>query len=123
MAAERVDPLRALVVAVQDVLPGEADAAVHLDRALAGGDCGFGAERLRRRDRNRRPLILLFHTPRRPVGERAGELGLDVGIGERVRDGLVGADLLAELLAGRDVLDAELERLLRDTDRLERKCR
>src|SRR5919106_4123527 len=35
-AEEGLDPLRALVVAVEDVLPREADSAVHLDRALAG---------------------------------------------------------------------------------------
>ena len=39
-----------------------------------------------------------------------------------MRDGLVGADLLPELLAVGDVVDAELERLLRDADRLDRKC-
>ena len=35
-----------------------------------------------------------------------------------MRDGLVDADLLAELLAVGDVVDAELERLLRHADRL-----
>ena len=35
-----------------------------------------------------------------------------------MRDGLIGADLLAELLAVGDVGDAELERLLRDADGL-----
>src|SRR3954447_14947190 len=38
-AVERLDPLGALVVAVEWVLPGEADPSVHLDRALARGDC------------------------------------------------------------------------------------
>ena len=40
-----------------------------------------------------------------------------------MRDRLVGADRPAELLALGDVLDAELERLLRDPDRLEREQR
>ncbi len=40
-AVERLDPLRALVEAMQHVLPGEADAAVDLDRALARRDRGF----------------------------------------------------------------------------------
>src|SRR5689334_372934 len=45
--AEALEPERALVEAVQRMLPGEAGAAVHLDRALARGDRRLGCERLR----------------------------------------------------------------------------
>src|SRR5215467_2062274 len=40
--AEALEPDCALVEPVQGVLPCEADAAVHLDRALARGDRGLG---------------------------------------------------------------------------------
>jgi hypothetical protein len=91
---------------------------VHLDRPLAGGDRGLGAERLRRGGRDSRLLVADRDRPGGPVGERARQLGGDEGVRERVRDRLVGADRLAELLPRRGVLDAELERLLRDADRL-----
>src|SRR5262245_3989227 len=52
--AEALEPERALVEAVQRMLPGEASAAVHLDRALAGPDCRLARKRLRRRGRDAR---------------------------------------------------------------------
>ena len=61
---------------------------------------------------------LLGDAPRGPVDERARELDVRVRLRERVRDGLVGADRLAELLARLRVLDAEVERALRDAERL-----
>src|SRR2546430_11016642 len=119
-AVERVDPERTLVVAMQRVLPGEAHAAMHLDRALACRDRGLRRVRL---GGSRRELALRFplrDAPRRPVRERARELRLDIGVRELVRDGLVSADGPAELLAGLRVLDAERERAAREADRLER---
>src|SRR3954449_6713275 len=52
-SVERLDPLRALVPAVERVLPGEADPTVHLDRTLARGDGRLGAVRLRSGGRGR----------------------------------------------------------------------
>src|SRR5262249_42238382 len=76
--AEALEPEGALVEAVQRVLPGEADSAVHLDRALASDHCRLGRERLRRGGGERRALVLLGHAPGRPVDEGAGQL--DVGV-------------------------------------------
>ena len=64
---ESLDPLRALVQPVQHVLPGEADPAVDLDRALAGGDGGLGGLRLRGRRGDRRVRLALGDAPRGPV--------------------------------------------------------
>src|SRR5262249_58303364 len=64
--AEALEPEGALVEAVQRVLPGEADAAVHLDRALARGDCGLGCESLRRGSGDLRAVVLLGDAPRSP---------------------------------------------------------
>src|SRR6187455_2425674 len=99
MAAERLDPLRPLVPAVERVLPAEADPAVDLDRALAGEHRLLGRERLRGGGGERGLLGVGVDAPGGPVDERAGELGLDVGVGERMRDRLVDADRAAELLA------------------------
>src|SRR3954471_9196836 len=120
VAAEGLERERALVVLVEHVLPREADAAVHLDRALAGGHRRVGAVRLRGGGGDGQLLVLLRDAPRGPVGERAGQLGLDEGVRERVRYRLVDADRTAELDAVPRVLDRELERLLPDPDRLER---
>src|SRR5207302_6854386 len=73
-AAVPVDPLGPLVVAVQRVLPGEADPAVRLDRVLADGDRDVASVRLGRRGRDRGLVVLLGHAPGGPVRERAGEL-------------------------------------------------
>src|SRR6266545_162488 len=120
VAAVRLDPERAVVVLVQHVLPREADAAEHLDRALDRGDPRVAAERLRGGDGERCVLVRLRDRPRRPVRERARQLRLDVCVREPVRHRLIRADRLAELLARLRVLDPELERLRRDADRLER---
>src|SRR5205823_4325380 len=95
--AEALEPEGALVEAVQRVLPGEADARVHLDRALARGDRGLGGERLGGGGGERRAptaaegggvfgpgaggfaagassLVLLRDAPGGPVDERAREL-------------------------------------------------
>src|SRR5436305_10674446 len=61
-------------------------------------------------------LVVFSDAPRRPVRERARELNVGIRVGELVRDRLIDADGLAELLAGRRVLDAELEHALRDPD-------
>src|SRR5690242_12320178 len=63
---ESLEPERTLVEAVERVLPGEANPAVHLDRALAGGDRGLGRERLRRGGCERRTVVLLGDAPRSP---------------------------------------------------------
>src|SRR3954453_10855893 len=97
--AEALEPECALVEAVEWVLPGEAGTAVHLDRALAGENCGLGGERLRGGGGDRRLLVVLGDAPGGPVGERAGELDVGVRVRELMGDGLVDADRLAELLA------------------------
>ena len=93
---------------------------VDLDRALARDDRGLGGERLRGGGRERRALVVLGDAPRGPVDERARELDVGVRLRERVGDGLVRADRLAELRARLRVLDAEVERALRDAERLGR---
>ena len=52
-----------------------------------------------------RLVVALGHAPRGPVGERASQLRQRVAVREPVRDGLVDADRLAELLTRLRVLD------------------
>src|SRR5581483_3075836 len=120
--AVALDPLGPLVVAVQRVLPGEADAAVCLDRVLADLHGHLRRVGLGRRGSDRRLLVSFGHGPGGPVRERPGELGQLVRVGEPVRDSLVDADRLAELLARLRVLDPELEDALRHADCLHRQC-
>src|SRR5438445_205803 len=70
-ASEALDPLRPLVVAVQRVLPGEADATVRLDRVLADGDGDLAREGLGGGRGDPGLVVLLGHAPRGPVRERA----------------------------------------------------
>ena len=118
MAAERVDPLGPLVVAVQGVLPGEADAAVHLDRALAGSDRGLGRCAFAASGRDvgaaRRPRPRTTRPSRRASG-RAPSRRTCRRAGAR-RPGRCRSS--CRTARGLRVLDAELERLLRDADRL-----
>src|SRR5256885_14266838 len=81
VAAEGLDRERALVVALDHVLPGEADPAVDLDRALARRDGDVARVRLRGGDRDGCLLVAFGHAPGGPVGERPGELRLDVRVG------------------------------------------
>src|SRR5581483_9949058 len=118
--AERLEPERALVEPVQWMLPREAGAAVHLDRALARGDRGLDREGLRGSCGDGALLVVLGDAPRGPVGERAGELDVGVRVRELVRHRLIDADRLAELLARLRVLDAQLERALCNSERLGR---
>src|SRR5207302_5114586 len=118
-AVERLDPERSLVVAMERMVPGEAHAAMHLDRALACRDRGLRGIRLRSACGELGLAVILGDAPRRPVRERARELRLDIGVGELVRDRLVRADRPTELLATLRVLDTELERMAGDADRLE----
>ncbi len=101
------------------MLPGEPDPAVHLDRALAGGHRRVRAERLRRRRGEGSADVVLGDAPGREERERAAELELHQCRGERVRDRLVGADRLAELVALLREVDRELERPRPDAARLE----
>src|SRR3979490_1327553 len=103
------------------VLPGEPDTSEHLDRPLTRTHGHVAGVALRRRRRDRRLLVVLGHAPRRPVRERAGELRVDIWIGEGMRHGLVDADGPAELFACLRVLDAELEGAAGDSGRLQRK--
>ena len=121
--AEALDPERALVQTVEPMLPGEADAAEHLDRGLADARRRSRRRTTSRPRRDRRLRVARRDAPRRPERERARELDARVRVGERVRDGLVDADLLAELLARRRVLERVLEREPRDAARLERERR
>src|SRR5215207_362504 len=90
IAAERVEPLCSLVIAMQWVVPREADAAQHLDGALAGRNGGFGGVRLRRRSRHRGIHHLWIHAalgevPCGPSGKGTGELELHVHVRDAVR--------------------------------------
>src|ERR1700722_2044705 len=102
------------------MLPGEADSAERLDRLLAGQHRSLPGLRLRRRHCKIDVRIALGDAPRRPVGERPAELDGDIAVDERVRDRLVNADLLAELLALTGVRDRQVERLCPDANCLER---
>src|SRR5215471_19960602 len=104
------------------MLPGESDARVHLDRALARRDGGLGGERFCGRGRDLCSLVLLRDAPGGPVDERPRELDVGVGLRQRVRDRLVGPDRLAELDSRLRMLDAEVERALGDAERLRRAC-
>src|SRR5919198_1179251 len=74
VAAVRLDRQRALVVRVERMLPGEADAAEHLDRPFACRDGRVAGIALRRGHGDRRLLVVLRDAPGSPVRERACEL-------------------------------------------------
>src|SRR5215203_6208047 len=121
-------PARASLTAHACPIPDDAPVtmAVRVNPA-ARRRSGRGARvrglRLRGGGRDRCLLVVLGDAPCSPVGERAGKLGLDEGVGELVGDGLVHADLPSELLPVLRVLDREVECLLPDADRLERERR
>src|SRR5947207_5172612 len=104
---------------MQRMVPGEAHAAMDLDRALACRDRGLRGIRLRRARGELRLPVIFGDAPRRPVRERTRELRLHIGVSELVRDRLVRADRPAELLAAFRVLDTERESLAGDADPLE----
>ena len=117
--AERVRVgLRALEEEVQVVLPGEADAAVDLQRAARDVDRRVGRVGLGAVGRHVGVLGVVVERPRRPVGDRARALGLEEHLRAGVRDGLVGADRAAELLALLGVLDRGLRHARGDADGL-----
>ncbi len=124
VAAEGLDRERALVVLVQHVLPGEADAAVHLDRTLARGDGRVARSTTSPRRRQRgaaRPARRRTTPPSTRASARAPSRRTcrRVGAtrpGRRRSAGRTGCRVLR-------VLDRELERLLADPDGLEREHR
>ena len=105
---------------MQVVLPGEADAAVDLERGARDAASGVTRVGLRAGDGERCHLRLEVERPRRPVHGRAGALDLQQHLRARVRDGLVGADRAIELAALLGVGDGHLHRPLGDADRLGR---
>ena len=105
---------------VDVVLPGEADAAEGLDRVVRDRGRGVRRARLRHRRGDRQQVGIGVGGPCRGVGERAGLLDLPQHVGEAMRDGLVGADRAAELLALLGVLDRHVERALGDAHALRR---
>ena len=109
-ALERVDPLSSLVVAVQDVFVGEADAAVHLDRLLAGEHRGFPGRGFRCGAGHFGALVAGRDRPGRPRRQRARQAERREDVGDLVAHRLVGADDPAELLAGFGVRGSEIER-------------
>jgi hypothetical protein len=97
---------------VRVVLPGEADAPVHLDVELRIAD--VGGQRLGGGDRARQRELL--GVPRRgpggvPGGGR-GQLGGDEHVGAVVLHGSIGADDPSELLAGLGVVGCHLDALV-----------
>jgi hypothetical protein len=118
-----LDPECALVEPVEHVLPREADPAEHLDRALAGEHRRVGRVGLRRRCRHGRIRLVVRDAPRRPPGERTGELRVRERARKRVGHRLVRPDPTPELLALCRVGDGELERAGCDPHRLEREDR
>ena len=101
----------ALEQVVRQHLPGEAHAAVHLDRGARVLERGLAGEQLRGGAGADRvaDLRVVEHGGRR-VGGAAGEGGPDVHVGEQVLDGLERADRDAELLALERVAARRLER-------------
>src|SRR5207245_3517330 len=73
-----LEPEGALVVPVQRVLPGEADATVRLDRLLACEHRSLRSLRFRGRDGELGLVVSFGDRPRSPVGERAGQLNRGV---------------------------------------------
>ena len=96
-------------VQVRVVLPGEPDAAVHLDHRLGrvferGGRGGLGG------GRGQGQLVwCVVGGPCRPPDQRAELLHLDVDVDEQVLDRLVGADRAAEGVPLLRVLHADLQ--------------
>ena len=105
---------RALEEEVEVVLPGEADAAVDLDRGVGDAPAGVRGVGLRHRGGQRQRLGLGVGGPGGVERRRAGVLGLQQHLRAAVGDRLVGADRAAELLAVLGVLDRHLERPLGD---------
>jgi len=104
-------------------LPGEADAAVGLDRRArhlpaAGGGGGRGQRR--RLGQARRIGV---SRPRGEVRCRARALGVQEHLGAAVRDGLEGPDRDPELLALLDVRERHVQGALADADHLRRQRR
>jgi hypothetical protein len=109
VAVLRLQRLGALEVEVQVVLPGEADAAVHLDGFAADFPRGIREVRLRDRRGQRRILGARVERPRRVVHGGVRVLHLEQHLGALVSDGLEGADRLSELLADLCVLHRQIE--------------
>ena len=110
--------LAALEEEVEVVLPGEADAAVDLDRGVGDAPAGVGGVGLGHRGGQRQRLRLGVGRPGGAVDGRARVLGLEQHLRAAVGDRLVGADRAAELLAVFGVLDRHLHRPLGDPGRL-----
>ena len=108
----------ALEEEVEVVLPGEADAAVDLDRGVGDPPAGVGGVGLGHRGRQRQRLRLGVGGPGGAVDGGARVLGLEQHLRAAVGDRLVGADRAAELLAVFGVLDRHLHRPLGDPGRL-----
>src|SRR6185312_4838069 len=117
-AEQRGVDLGTLVEPVDVGLPGEADAAVGLDRAGRHVDAGARGTRLRHRSGLRERLRIGVSRPSGEGRGRAGLLGFEQHLRAAVGDGLVGADGDAELLAVLDVLDGHLKRAVADPDEL-----
>ena len=112
--------LAALEEEVQVVLPGEADAAVDLERGARHAAPGLAGVGLGAGGGERGGLGLVVERPRRPQDGRPRPLDLEQHLRAGVRDGLVGADRAAELLALLGVGDRHLHRPLGDADRVGR---
>ena len=118
VAEDRRVGAAALEEEVEVVLPGEADAAVDLDRGVGNAPAGVGGVGLRHRGGQRQRLGLGVGGPGGAVDGGAGVLGLQQHLRAAVGDRLVGADRAAELLAVFGVLDRHLHRPLGDPGRL-----
>src|SRR5712692_865189 len=90
-------------------LPGEADAAVHLDGVPAHLARGLAHERLADGGGHGRVLRAGAERPGRVVDGGVRLLDLEQHLGTAVADGLEGADELAELLAHLRVAHAHVE--------------
>jgi hypothetical protein len=107
---------------VQVVLPGEADAAVHLNRGVGDAPAGVGGIGLRHRGRQGQRLRLGVGGPGGAVDGRARVLGLEQHLRAAVGNRLIGPDRPAELPAILGVLDRHLHGPLGDPGRLGGDC-
>ena len=114
--------LRPLEEEVSGVLPGEAHAAVDLDRVSGRLEEGVGAEGLCDCGRLEEAVVVFGCRKAGPVRGGLRELGRHQHIRALVLDRLIGADGSTELQPRAGVLDRHLETSLRAADLLGREC-
>src|SRR5947208_5918082 len=122
VAERHLRRLRALEVQMHIVLPRETDATVHLDTVARHLPVSIGHVRLRHRRCKRAVGGVGFDRPGGVVRGGPPAFGQHQHVCQLVRNGLIDADRLAELLARFGVLGRCLEDLLDAADHLGAEC-